>query len=57
MRVLNILRSEPDETTRWLIEETFNDDEILVIPVYQGNVDYDDLVHEIFGSDKVVSWW
>ncbi|MFC2027737.1 hypothetical protein ACFLU3_03510 [Chloroflexota bacterium] len=57
MKVLNILRSEPDKNARWLIEETFRDDEVLEVPLYQEDIDYDDLVRQIFDSDRVVSWW
>jgi len=59
MRVLNILRSEPDETVRWLIDETFLGTDVAESLIYRENVDYDDddLVHRIFDSNYVVSWW
>jgi hypothetical protein len=57
MKVLHILRSEPDEMTRNLILQTFEDAQNIEIPLYQENVNYDELVADIFSSDKVISWW
>ena len=57
MKVLHILRSEPDEMTRNLILQTFEDAQNIEIPLYQENVDFDELVANIFSSDKVISWW
>jgi hypothetical protein len=57
MKVLHILRSEPDEMTRNLILQTFEDAQNIEIPLYQENVNFDELVANIFSSDKVISWW
>ena len=57
MKVLHILRSEPDEMTRNLILQTFEDAQNIEIPLYQENINYDELVADIFSSDKVISWW
>jgi len=57
MKILNILRSEPDKTVRWLIDETFRGDEVAESLTYQESVDCDDLVYRIFDSDYVGSWW
>ena len=57
MKILHILRSEPDEITRGLISQTFEDDQNVEIPMYLEKVDYDKLVADIFSSDKVISWW
>ncbi len=57
MKILHILRSEPDEMTRSFIAQTFEDAQNIEWPLYQGNVDYDQMVQEIFASDKVISWW
>jgi len=57
MKILHILRSEPDEMTRNFILQSFEAAQNIEIPIYQEDVDYDKLVEEIFTSDKVVCWW
>ncbi|UCF82504.1 MAG: hypothetical protein JSV50_15070 [Desulfobacteraceae bacterium] len=57
MKILHILRSEPDEMTQLFIRGTSRGAESLTILLYQGEVDYDELVKEIFNSDRVISWW
>ncbi len=57
MKILHILRSEPDEMTRNLILQSFEDAQNIEIPLHQENVNYDDVVADIFSSDKVISWW
>ena len=54
MKFLHILRSEPDALTKRLIAQLPNG---TVIALYQGAVDYDRLVAEIFQNDRVVCWW
>jgi len=57
MKILHILRSEPDEMTQIFIRELSRDVVSSKIPLYQGEVGYDELVKEIFDSDRVISWW
>ena len=57
MKILHILRSEPDEMTRNLILQSFEEAQNIEISLYQENVNYDELVADIFSSDKVISWW
>jgi hypothetical protein len=57
MKILHILRSEPDEMTRNLIQQSFEDAQNIEIPMHQKDVDYEKLVEEIFASDKVICWW
>ncbi len=57
MKILHILRSEPDEMVRKFIRETSRGLESLEIPLYKGEVDYDQVVKEIFANDQVISWW
>jgi len=57
MKILHILRSEPDEMVRKFIRETSRGTESLEIPLYKGEVDYDQVVKEIFANDQVISWW
>ena len=56
MIVLNILKSEPDETVQELMQ-AFAEDEVTTVPLFEGDVDWGGLVDEIFGSDKIICWW
>ena len=57
MKILHILRSEPDEMTRAFIQQTFQDAQNVEVPLYADNINYDELVAEIFSSERVISWW
>lgn len=57
MKVLHILRSEPDPLTRRLIAGMSNGGEGREVPLYAGKVDYARLVDDIFASEKVICWW
>ena len=57
MKILEILRSEPDENTSKIIEVHKQDNEVKVVELYSGDPDYAALVDDIFSHDKVVSWW
>ncbi len=57
MKILHLLRSEPDELTRAFIEEISKDQEPQEICLYTGVSDYEILVRVIFQSDRVISWW
>jgi hypothetical protein len=57
MKILEILRSEPDENTGKIIEVHKQDNEVKVVELYSGEPDYAALVDDIFSHDKVVSWW
>lgn len=58
MKVLHILRSEPDETVERLIDAmTDKSDEATVKPLFKPDVNWSRLVDDIFSHDKVISWW
>jgi hypothetical protein len=57
MKLLQITRSEPDELLRALIREISNDNESQEVSLYDGVVDYDRLIQDIFVSDQVICWW
>jgi len=56
MKILHILKTEPDETVRELMEATA-DEEATTVPLFEGDVDWTGLVDEIFAADKVICWW
>ncbi len=57
MKVLHVLRSEPDEITRGLIEGMSRVGDSKQVALYEGPVDYARLVQDIFQSEKVICWW
>ncbi len=57
MEQLHILRSKPDDTARRLIDATKKGKQGREVPLYEGKVDYDQLVKDIFEAQKVICWW
>ncbi len=58
MKVLHILKSEPDENTKTLMDLMSEGEETTVYPLYDdAGADYEKLIDLIFDHDKVVSWW
>lgn len=57
MRILNVYRSEPDETTKKLIEIVTRDREKDEFFLNVDTPDYDQLVEKIFQADQTISWW
>ena len=57
MKVLHILRSEPDVMTTTLIKKTFDESQPIMVSLFEVEVDYTQLVRNIFEADKVISWW
>jgi len=57
MKILNVYRSEPDDTTKKLVEIVTRDRESDSFDLHVDNPDYDALVDKIFEADKVISWW
>ena len=57
MKVLQILRTEPDDTVQYLSELVSMENEAPAVLLYQGEVDWLKLVDDIFAHDKVICWW
>lgn len=57
MKVLNILKSEPDETVEKLGEAVSKVNPSTVIMLYADDVDWETLVDDIFLHDKIICWW
>jgi hypothetical protein len=57
MKILHILKSDPDETIEKLCDCLSKSNESSVISLYAGKVDWPGLVDEIFLHDKVICWW
>lgn len=56
MKILNILKSEPDASTKKIIEVQKAGNEVKIIELYKGNVSYDKLVADVFSHDRVFCW-
>ena len=57
MKILHILRTEPDENLIRLIQNTTNGDRAVEIPLYDEQLDWSALVDQIMDADRVISWW
>jgi len=57
MKILHILKSEPDETTMRLIEIISEGERATRINLYDGQTPYKQLINELFDHDKIISWW
>ena len=57
MKVLHVLKSEPDETIITLMDSFEEGGEVQEFEMYKGDVDYDKLIELVFDSDKVICWW
>jgi len=56
LRVLHIHKKEPDATIKRIIELQAMDNEVKALKLYEGEVDYDELLKLIFSYDRVISW-
>ncbi len=57
MKILHIYRSEPDDTTKKLVEIVSRDREVESFDLNVENPDYDALVDKIFEADQTICWW
>jgi len=57
MKLLHILKSEPDDNTRRLMAIVSEGNEASQFPLYEEQADYEKLIEAIFENDKAISWW
>ena len=57
MKILHILKTEPDNNTKTLIDILSEGEEATVFCLYDKQVDYEKLIDLIFEHDKTISWW
>ncbi|MCK4839502.1 MAG: hypothetical protein KAS94_11930 [Desulfobulbaceae bacterium] len=57
MKVLNVYRSEPDETVKKLAEIVSRDRDADSFDLNVDSPDYDALVDKIFTADQTICWW
>ncbi|MCL4457945.1 MAG: hypothetical protein M1147_05260 [Nitrospirae bacterium] len=56
MKVLHLLKSEPDETANGVIDVHKAKYDVKVIDLANGDFSYESLVEDIFNYDRVISW-
>lgn len=57
MKILHLLRSEPDETVGKLTDIMCAEHVSTVVSLYEPGVDWSVLVDKIFENDRVICWW
>ena len=57
MKLLHILKSEPDDNTKTLMAMLSQGNDISEFWLYEEMADYEKLIDAIFENDKVISWW
>jgi hypothetical protein len=56
MKILHILKQAPDASTRKIIDLQASGNEVRILELYKGGVEYDKLVADVFACDKVICW-
>ena len=56
MKILHILKTAPDASTKKIIEVQAQGNQSKVVELYKGGIAYDQLVADVFSHDKVICW-
>jgi hypothetical protein len=56
VKILYILKSAPDASTKKIIDIQSAGNQTKTVDLTKGSVDYDQLVADLFGHDKVYCW-
>ncbi len=57
MTLLHIMKSEPDNSSKTLIDILSAGEKATVFPLYEDQPDYEKLIDLVFEHDKIISWW
>ncbi len=57
MKVLHLLRTEPDDTVQICVEAFSGEEVVKVTTLYKDDMDWSRLVDDIFSHDRVICWW
>lgn len=57
MKILHVYRSEPDATTKKLVEIVSRDREADSFNLNVDNPDYSQLIDKLMAADKAITWW
>ncbi len=60
-KILHLLKTEPDDMQRILMDNLSKGGSNLEIPLYgengDENIDYDEIIDLIFEYEQVIAWW
>ncbi len=56
MKILHILKKPIDDSTKKIIETQKAGNEVKIIEIYKGGIDYNKLVSDVFSYDRVFTW-
>lgn len=56
MKILHILKKEPDESTKKIIEAQSKNNEVKIVELYKGGINYGELLNLIFEYDRIACW-
>ena len=57
MKLLHVLRSEPNDEVRKLMRILSDETESAKFELYKKAVNYEKLIDLVFEHDRVVTWW
>ncbi len=57
MKILNVYRSAPNETTKKLVQIVTEGRESDSFDLNVDNPDYNALVEKVFAADQTICWW
>jgi hypothetical protein len=57
MKILHILKTEPEPNTKVLMDILSEGQEATTFALFGGQTDYERLIDLIFEHEKVISWW
>ena len=56
MKILHILKKTADGDTKKIIEMHAVGNEVKIVELYKGSVNYDSFIADVFSYDKVFCW-
>ncbi len=56
MKILHIIKTAPDASTKKIIEVQSARNQVMTIDLAKGGVSYDKLVADVFSHDRVFCW-
>ena len=57
MKIVNVYRSEPNDTTKQLVKAVSEGRDTESFNLYEGTPDYSKLVDLIMEADQAICWW
>ena len=57
MKIVHVYRSEPNDTTKKLVDMVSEGRETESMNLYGGTPDYSKLVDMIMNADQTICWW